>query len=594
MFPLDEVDAQYERIVRLIPVEELQSSYNSVLHVEFSSVNNAVDGIVAVLSHLKEVRNAVTKLEKYKPQRSLTKTMDRTLELRRELEIKLQRVTHLMEAASVNSKSQRYEQIGCSASTVVDNEESESESSSDSDSGSSSESEDEDVSIDPRRRFLLQHTKDVENDVGNCAGGLFTGRNKLVSDLEKENAAVADNGGRDNVVIATKTSTQYIEMMEKVDRMAVVERYSHIRDVLREMTDVVNKYGKEKLHKRDVGNMMIYALRWLSDCTNQKKLVDAYEHFLTAVKAFEGQLLEPTEKSLLKGLSTKFSRLLSQLSIPENGNDEPEEANLEESKPKHDGPIPTEQLNKARGRSEMVTSERTPLLSKPLNAAANEKCAPLVRSAGPPPKKLPAYYAIMLNDVKQVPIQLRAPCVSHALLLLKKAMMTDAVGEQKADISDSIGGVLDWITESSDLEHDFELYHDFAIVLFSYTLQHPETEELQRITDQFSETIDKIRSEGSSTQAAEPVPHRVESKYLDTHKRSAATAIAEEGNSDTRQGEGGVSNALGGNAVSKYEAEVGSESESDSESDYEDEKEAVGGSEAAWNALMATVSFDNT
>ncbi|KUF88675.1 hypothetical protein AM587_10005864 [Phytophthora nicotianae] len=283
--------------------------------------------------------------------------MDRTLELRRELEIKLQRVTQLMEAASVNSKSQRYEQIGCSASTVVDNEESESESSSDSDSGSSSESEDEDVSIDPRRRFLLQHTKDVENDVGNCAGGLFTGRNKL---------------------------------------------------------------------------------------------------------------------------STKFSRLLSQLSIPENGNDEPEEANLEESKPKHDGPIPTEQLNKARGRSEMVTSERTPLLSKPLNAAANEKCAPLVRSAGPPPKKLPAYYAIMLNDVKQVPIQLRAPCVSHALLLLKKAMMTDAVGEQKADISDSIGGVLDWITESSDLEHDFELYHDFAIVLFSYTLQHPETEELQR------------------------------------------------------------------------------------------------------------------
>ncbi|ETL97773.1 hypothetical protein L917_05018 [Phytophthora nicotianae] len=593
MFPLDEVDAQYERIVRLIPVEELQSSYNSVLHVEFSSVNNAVDGIVAVLSHLKEVRNAVTKLEKYKPQRSLTKTMDRTLELRRELEIKLQRVTHLMEAASVNSKSQRYEQIGCSASTVVDNEESESESSSDSDSGSSSESEDEDVSIDPRRRFLLQHTKDVENDVGNCAGGLFTGRNKLSLILSRV-VNKADNGGRDNVVIATKTSTQYIEMMEKVDRMAVVERYSHIRDVLREMTDVVNKYGKEKLHKLDVGNMMIYALRWLSDCTNQKKLVDAYEHFLTAVKAFEGQLLEPTEKSLLKGLSTKFSRLLSQLSIPENGNDEPEEANLEESKPKHDGPIPTEQLNKARGRSEMVTSERTPLLSKPLNAAANEKCAPLVRSAGPPPKKLPAYYAIMLNDVKQVPIQLRAPCVSHALLLLKKAMMTDAVGEQKADISDSIGGVLDWITESSDLEHDFELYHDFAIVLFSYTLQHPETEELQRITDQFSETIDKIRSEGSSTQAAEPVPHRVESKYLDTHKRSAATAIAEEGNSDTRQGEGGVSNALGGNAVSKYEAEVGSESESDSESDYEDEKEAVGGSEAAWNALMATVSFDNT
>ncbi|KUF92163.1 hypothetical protein AM588_10003661 [Phytophthora nicotianae] len=134
-------------------------------------------------------------------------------------------------------------------------------------------------------------------------------------------------------------------------------------------------------------------------------------------------------------------------------------------------------LDEMRKLTQMTVLERNEHVPVVLLQLRNIICE---ISAGPPPKKLPAYYAIMLNDVKQVPIQLRAPCVSHALLLLKKAMMTDAVGEQKADISDSIGGVLDWITESSDLEHDFELYHDFAIVLFSYTLQHPETEELQR------------------------------------------------------------------------------------------------------------------
>ncbi|EEY53992.1 uncharacterized protein PITG_07676 [Phytophthora infestans T30-4] len=165
---LDEVDAQYERIVRLIPVDELQSSYNSVQLDGINSVDRAVDGVVAALSRLKEVRNAVNKLAQDKPQRSrsLTKTMGRTLEVQQELEVKLQMMTILMRATSTNKKRQRSGQVTRTANTQRDSDESETESSSksssdssDSDSESSSESEDEAIALDPRRQFLLHHSK---------------------------------------------------------------------------------------------------------------------------------------------------------------------------------------------------------------------------------------------------------------------------------------------------------------------------------------------------------------------------------------------------------------------------------------------------
>ncbi|KAI9983779.1 hypothetical protein PInf_007854 [Phytophthora infestans] len=370
---LDEVDAQYERIVRLIPVDELQSSYNSVQLDGINSVDRAVDGVVAALSRLKEVRNA-NQVSQDKPQRSrsLTKTMDRTLEVQQELEVKLQMMTILMRATSTNKKRQRSGQVTRTANTQRDSDESETESSSksssdssDSDSESSSESEDEAIALDPRRQFLLHHSKP----------------------------------------------------------------------------------------------------------------------------------------------------------------------------------------------SAVITSVKLPPIVK--TVSRNDE--------------LPAYYTTMFNNVKQVPMERRAVCISRALYQLKRVMTTDDVGEHKQTIPDSITEVLGWITESCDLQHDFESYHEFAIVLFSYAAQYPETEELQRITDRFSETIDKICLEATFIHA---------DWSLEAQKMSAPTrtCTAEGNDSDTKTGEAFVSCASGKEKPTQYESEV--DSESDSESDYEDEKETVGGSEA--------------
>ncbi|KAG3128370.1 hypothetical protein PI126_g21428 [Phytophthora idaei] len=564
MLPLDEIDAQYERIVRLIPVDEFQGSYNSVLQDEISSVSHAVNDIAAALSRLEDVRDAVSKLQQDNPQRSLSllKTMDRTLELQHELGVRLQKVTQLTGVTSINKKRQRNEQVERIAHTQRDNEESESESSSESSSDSSEssgESEEEAIAVDPRRRFLLQQTREDEKNDGDCSGGLFPGRSTLISDLEMENIAGArpsrrlnllpptnsrekssrvvnktDSGGQSNVVTVAKTSKQYMNMVEKVDRMSAVERYSHICEVLEEMTRVVNNFGRARLQEQEAQIIMEYVLRWLWDCTDQRDLLDVYQSFLTAMVAYEKQA-ELKETSMLKGLNTKFSRILEQL---ESSKGEPTGSNLEKSKSKHGKSMPSEEPSNAHDRCEGFSTERTPVQSsKPPTVATSKNCPPVVKAAGAPQSndKFPAYYTAMFNNVKQVPMEHRALCISHALLQLKK---------------------------------------------------FPETEELQRITDQFSETIDKIRSEASSTHAVKPVPQHADSKYLDAQKGSAITAIAQ---GHTQQGEGCASSVLGGNGAKKYETE---ESDSDSESDYEDEKDAIGGSEAAWNALMGTATFD--
>ncbi|KAF4038387.1 hypothetical protein GN244_ATG09459 [Phytophthora infestans] len=243
---------------------------------------------------------------------------------------------------------------------------------------------------------------------------------------------------------------------------------------------------------------------------------------------------------------------------------------MEKLKPNNDEARRSEESSKARLYCEEVATDRTPTQSKPSAVITSVKLPPIVKTVSRN-DELPAYYTTMFNNVKQVPMERRAVCISRALYQLKRVMTTDDVGEHKQTIPDSITEVLGWITESCDLQHDFESYHEFAIVLFSYAAQYPETEELQRITDRFSETIDKICLEATFIHA---------DWSLEAQKMSAPTrtCTAEGNDSDTKTGEAFVSCASGKEKPTQYESEV--DSESDSESDYEDEKETVGGSEA--------------
>ncbi|POM61495.1 hypothetical protein PHPALM_29474 [Phytophthora palmivora] len=591
-------DAQYERIVRLIPVDELQSSYNSVVQDEISVVNRSVDDIVAAFSHVKEVRNAVTQLQTSKPQRSssLLETMNSTLKLQQELEMRLQSVIQLMGTSQICMESLVEKNTECS-------DELKSNFSSLDECNSSDESEVEGRVIGESNShglFTNPDTMILDLEDDNNGGAETSRRLNLLPPVDtKEIRRIADCGSLNMETVVVKKSKELREMVENVDKISAPARYSRIRGIMLEITDVVNNKGKTGLREEDAVAIMRYVVEWPRDYIDQRSLLGIYQRFLEAMTTYEGQAVDIKEKSRLTVLIAKFSRDLEQLESREIVTKEVTVTSLAACNQKRNYPTHSavnatacfESDNKKRSepkqdKPNVTTSQGTTTTAKvPLEQSATTTMRPpVVRTVKPLPNKVktPAYYTIMINNLKETPMQRRVQCIPHVLFQLKKAMLEDEVGQQKWQISDSVTEVLQWITKGFDVRHDFDGYHDFAIVLFSYAAQHPEAEALQRITDQFSVDIDKIRSAAPPRKTLISSAHGDETNSSDSHESSPAKSATMNVTTETSLK---VDDSTDEMRKSKSESEH--ESESESESDYDDEKEAIGGSEAAWNLVMA-------
>jgi hypothetical protein len=93
--------ALYERIVLLVPVEELADGYNAALSEDMSPLQRAVDDVAAAFAKLEEVRDAVHKLEgasgpTTSRSSSLADVLDSTMELQRRLKKKVEATLALM------------------------------------------------------------------------------------------------------------------------------------------------------------------------------------------------------------------------------------------------------------------------------------------------------------------------------------------------------------------------------------------------------------------------------------------------------------------------------------------------------------------
>ncbi|KAG1706743.1 hypothetical protein DVH05_027596 [Phytophthora capsici] len=96
----------YERILALVPVDELQDGYNAVLSEEIASTNRAVNDVVAAFAKLQEVREAVRQVQQESTgtrSASLTKVMDATMAL----EEKLQKAMELTSAQMTKLRGKR-------------------------------------------------------------------------------------------------------------------------------------------------------------------------------------------------------------------------------------------------------------------------------------------------------------------------------------------------------------------------------------------------------------------------------------------------------------------------------------------------------
>jgi hypothetical protein len=81
--------ALYARVLRLIPVAELQGGYNDVFKEELASITRAMDGVTYAFAKVEGIREAVRKLGNGSTgshSARLLKVMDSTMELQQEVQ----------------------------------------------------------------------------------------------------------------------------------------------------------------------------------------------------------------------------------------------------------------------------------------------------------------------------------------------------------------------------------------------------------------------------------------------------------------------------------------------------------------------------
>ncbi|POM66020.1 hypothetical protein PHPALM_18183, partial [Phytophthora palmivora] len=140
--------------------QELHRSANSVLHEEFSALDQSITDVVAAFAKVEEVRDAVNQLEQGKPSSgrsmSLMEAMDSTMGLQKEVQHKLKKVAAEMKVTDVEDGERDKRKR-----TETEDESSSSDSSSSSSDSSSSDEEEEETVQKKQKKEQLK-TKETE------------------------------------------------------------------------------------------------------------------------------------------------------------------------------------------------------------------------------------------------------------------------------------------------------------------------------------------------------------------------------------------------------------------------------------------------
>ncbi|KAG6614066.1 uncharacterized protein IUM83_10096 [Phytophthora cinnamomi] len=208
-----ELTALYERILALVPADELQESFNSVLRDEISTLRTSVDGVAAAFAKLEEVRHAVNKLEHGNGpvsgrSASLLQVMDSTMELQRELEKALERA--VSEISDANKKRKRVED-----KTVVKR-------------GMIGRKTAENMSKDPTTSYEKNESTEVSS---------VKGEKGKAGELQMDTRSEDDAGNSSRAF--SMTPANCLEVMRMVTQLSVLERNQHVPGVLAKLEKIV-------------------------------------------------------------------------------------------------------------------------------------------------------------------------------------------------------------------------------------------------------------------------------------------------------------------------------------------------------------------
>ncbi|KAE8913218.1 hypothetical protein PF005_g25959 [Phytophthora fragariae] len=239
-----ETAALYERILTLVPKNELAISYNEVLREEMSSVNRAMNDVSAVFAKLEEVRDAVTKLSNGSSggrSESLLEVMDSTMELQSNLKRKLKSV--LAEMAT---------------SGQADNKRLKTDESVDADKKDSEEDETPMPPPAPTVQVLLRLDDETDHDTKSSM----------------------------DVAWATNVTKQnYRDVMKKLTRLSVLERNRLIPAVLPALVKALSKISSS-----DGLSIMKYVILWAYLSAGQEHALKALRSFCDAVLPWTNQV----------------------------------------------------------------------------------------------------------------------------------------------------------------------------------------------------------------------------------------------------------------------------------------------------------------
>ncbi|POM64360.1 LOW QUALITY PROTEIN: Hypothetical protein PHPALM_20124 [Phytophthora palmivora] len=239
------MEALYERVLRLIPVDELREGYNDIVKEEISSINRAINDVSAAFAKLEEVRDAVNQLGS-SSSASLMEVMDDTMTMQRELKRKLDRTITGM----TGDRQKRKRENGTIDATSCDKGK----------NRANEEGESSILSTTPKQTVQILLRMDDE-----------TNRNRKSSKSE----AWTVNLNKDNCM----------NELRKLTRFSVVERNRHVPDVLLQLADVIREMSTS-----DGIVILKYMHLWAHLSLDKKHLLEAFHNFCEMVSPWVNQV----------------------------------------------------------------------------------------------------------------------------------------------------------------------------------------------------------------------------------------------------------------------------------------------------------------
>ncbi|KAL3672552.1 hypothetical protein V7S43_001849 [Phytophthora oleae] len=205
----------YERILALVPVNELHGGYNDVLSEEISLTNRAVNDVVAAFSKLQEIREAVRQLQQDSTgtrSASLTETMDATLDLQQKLQKKVEL------AAPEMTKPRGKRKI-----TIVEN--------------CVNESGRNVPKTEVKSEDMVQAASLKQESLRECRGGKVKHKSTAV-----ERNTVDEIGTEYSSLVSGLTVANCLEKLRVMTQLSVVERSKHLPGVLSKLTSLFSAH----------------------------------------------------------------------------------------------------------------------------------------------------------------------------------------------------------------------------------------------------------------------------------------------------------------------------------------------------------------